>query len=248
MSFKIIISPAKKITDKNDFTHPFTSLLFVSEAGRLHNYLKSLDFSQLKKIYQASDKITSEMMDVNNRFAADKGFLHALYAYDGIQYKTMAPGIMDDSSISYLADHLFIVSGLYGLLRPFDPIVPYRLEMQAKIDFDGYHDLYHFWNDKLAKILDGKTVINLASDEYARAVTPYLDPKQIISVSFKEIDNGRLIEKGVYVKMARGAMVRYLADGQIRDLSLIKDFCDLDYRFDPLLSDDLNIVFTRRKK
>ena len=174
MSFKIIISPAKKITDKNDFTHPFTSLLFVSEAGRLHNYLKSLDFSQLKKIYQASDKITSEMMDVNNRFAADKGFLHALYAYDGIQYKTMAPGIMDDASIAYLADHLFIVSGLYGRVVNVDglgkigeidafPCAGYRdevLDVMA-FDIDKIHVALEFEEVFVFALVDSRDLVQL---------------------------------------------------------------------------------------
>lgn len=248
MSFKIIISPAKKITDKNDFPHPYSSLLFAKEAKFLHQYLKELNFAELKKVYRASDKIIAEMTAVNKAFECDKGFLHALFAYDGIQYKTMAPGVMNDSALHYLADHLFIVSGLYGLLRPFDPIIPYRLEMQSKIDCSGYNNLYDFWGDKLALVLKDDLIINLASDEYARAIVPHADKKQVLSINFKEYDKGKLVEKGVYVKMARGAMTSYLANGQIDDLELIKEFNDLNYRFDPFLSDEHNFIFTRRKE
>ncbi len=127
-----------------------------------------------------------------------------------------------------------ILSGFYGLLRPFDGVTPYRLEMQAKLEVDSCRDLYQFWGDRLAHQLASETdvVLNLASKEYSKAVETHL-PKtmQFITCVFGESKDGKVIEKGTKCKMARGQMVRWLAENQIKSPEDLQAFDQLGYQF-----------------
>ena len=157
----------------------------------------------------------------------------------------MAPGVMEASHLDYLREHLRILSGFYGLLRPFDGVTPYRLEMQARLETDGCRDLYQFWGDRLARQLASETdlVLNLASKEYSRAVEPYLpETVRFITCTFGERKDGKVIEKGTMCKMARGQMVRWLAENSITDAAGIRAFDQLDYRFQPDLSAENHLV------
>ena len=120
---------------------------------------------------------------------------------------------METAQLDYLREHLRILSGFYGLLRPFDGVTPYRLEMLAKLSVDGHHDLYDFWDDTLARQLAAETdfVLNLSSKEYSRAVESHL-PKSVrfLTCTFGEWKDGKVIEKGTMCKMARGQIVRWL--------------------------------------
>ena len=119
----------------------------------------------------------------------------AVMAYKDFQYCYMAPGVMEISHLDYLWEHLRILSGFYGLLRPFDCVTPYRLEMQARLPVDGCRDLYHFWGDRMAQQLASETdlVLNLAFKEYSKAVEPHL-PKsvQFITCTFGERKGGKV--------------------------------------------------------
>ena len=175
----------------------------------------------------------------------------AVLAYEGIQYRYMAPRVMESVQLDYLREHLRILSGFYGLLRPFDGVVPYRLEMQARLAADGCKDLYGFWSGSLAKKLADETdlVLDLASKEYGRAVAPHL-PKDVrlVTCTFGEWKNGKVIEKGTMCKMARGQMVRWLAEHNIENPEDIREFSDLDYRFEPELSDQDHFIFVKGEK
>jgi cytoplasmic iron level regulating protein YaaA (DUF328/UPF0246 family) len=146
----------------------------------------------------------------------------------------MAPGVMETAHLDYLREHLRILSGFYGLLRPFDGVTPYRLEMQAKLTVDGCRDLYQFWGDRLARQLASETdfILNLASKEYSRAVEAQL-PKtvQFITCVFGESKDGKVIEKGTKCKMARGQMVHWLAENQIKSPDDLHAFDQLGYQF-----------------
>ena len=164
-------------------------------------------------LWKCNDAITRlnierlEQMDLCRRLTP------AILSYEGIQYRYMAPGVMETSHLDYLREHLRILSGFYGLLRPFDGVTPYRLEMQARLETDGCRDLYQFWGDRLARQLASETdlVLNLASKEYSRAVEPYLpETVRFLTCTFGERKDGKVIEKGTMCKMARGQMVRWL--------------------------------------
>lgn len=244
---KIIISPAKKINDKNDFNYAANEIHFKDEATEVYNYLKSLSYEELKSLYNASDKIVTAIYDKLNDLDPLNGYLTAIFAYDGIQYQTMNPSLLEDASLTYLNENLFILSALYGALRPFDKIIPYRLEMQAKINYQDYDSLYKYWNHKLYDYImqNDEVLINLASNEYSKAIVGYAKDKHVITIAFKEHVNDKYVEKGVYVKMARGAMVRYLAEHLVHDQEDIKAFNEMNYQFNEALSNANLYVFTR---
>ena len=158
----------------------------------------------------------------------------------------MAPGVFTEQAFDYVQEHLRILSGFYGILRPLDGVTPYRLEMQAKLRVGECKDLYAYWGDSLAKALFAETdcIVNLASKEYSICISKYL-PENIhfITCVFGEEKNGKVIEKGTMCKMARGEMVRFMSEKQIEDPEQIKTFDRLNYHYDPVRSNDNLFVF-----
>ena len=160
----------------------------------------------------------------------------------------MAPGVMEEKQHEYIQEHLRIISGFYGILAPFDGVVPYRLEMQAKANINGEKDLYAFWGDTIYKQLTEKehTILNLASKEYAKAIEPYLQKQdRFVTCIFGEYKDGKVIQKGTMAKMARGEMVNFLSDICAESLEDVKEFNRLEYRYQDVLSTDTEYVFVR---
>ena len=174
----------------------------------------------------------------------------AIFAYSGFQYSCLAPKTFTEPQLEYLQEHLRILSGFYGILRPLDGVTPYRLEMQAKLKVDGKKDLYEFWGDSLAKELFSQPdcVINLASKEYSICISRYLrEPISMITCVFGEKKGEKIIEKGTLCKMARGEMVRYLAEIQAEKPEQMKQFCRLGYHFSKEDSTDTKYVFLKEE-
>lgn len=243
---KIIISPAKKMNIDTD-SLPHESLpRFIDEAERLLLAMKKMDYAELKSLWNCNDSIAALNYERIQTMDLRSGLTPAILSYEGIQYKYMAPGVFDDRQFEYISEHLRILSGFYGLLRPFDGVRPYRLEMQARLSIDGCKDLYEFWDGRPAKELAAETdfILNLASREYSRAVSAHL-PKSVsfLTCTFGELKEGKVIEKGTMCKMARGEMVRWLAENFVTDPEKIKGFNRLGYKFCKELSDEENYVF-----
>ena len=246
---RIIISPAKKMNVDTD-SFPWHDLpVYLNKTEQLYNVLREMSRDDLKKLWKCNDSIAElnykrlESMDLHSRLTP------AVLAYEGIQYQYMAPGVFKDQELVYIQEHLRILSGFYGILRPFDGVTPYRLEMQAKLKAGESRDLYDFWGNCLAQTLFSETncIINLASKEYSTCVSKYLtDGVRFITCVFGEVKDGKAIEKGTMCKMARGEMVRYMAQNQIRDPENIKNFDRLNYCFDEKYSDDKTFVFIRK--
>jgi len=172
----------------------------------------------------------------------------AILAYEGIQYQYMAPRVLETEQLGYLQEHLRILSGLYGLLRPFDGVTPYRLEMQARLPMGECKDLYQFWGGKLGDALAAEAglVVNLASKEYGRAVEPYLPAGgRFVTCTFGERKGGKIVEKGMLCKMARGQMVRWMAERAVSRPEELPAFSDLGYRFSEADSTERNLVFLK---
>lgn len=235
---KILISPAKQMKHSDIDFFEGTQPLFLEEAHFLVQELRSKSLDTFQSIMHCSTAIAQKAYHLYQTFEQQERSL-ALFSYKGIQYQYMAPDVLEDLALAYLQKHLMILSGLYGLLRPFDWIAPYRLEMQARLPYS----LYDFWQNKLADSIHEDLILNLASEEYAKAIRPY---KKMIDVRFFEETGSKRIEKGVYVKMARGQMVRYLAQNQINDLSGVQSFNESGYAFQKDLSSESEIVFTRK--
>jgi cytoplasmic iron level regulating protein YaaA (DUF328/UPF0246 family) len=245
---RIIISPAKKMRTDTD-TLAYEELpQFIKDTESLSKLLKKLSYEKAKELWKCNDKIAAHNHQLLKGMNLRNNLTPALLAYEGIQYQYMAPVVFQTDELEYVKEHLRILSGFYGLLKPFDGVTPYRLEMQAKLKGKGFHSLYDFWKDKLAVQLFTETdlVINLASVEYSKCITRYLrDEIRLITCVFGELINGKLIEKGTIAKMARGEMVRYMAENQISKPEEIRRFNRMNFSYAEELSNNNTYVFLR---
>ena len=246
---RIIISPAKKMNADTD-SLPWRDLpVFLPRTEQLAKTLQAMGYEELKKLWKCNDSIAAVNVERLANMDLHTRLTPALLAYEGIQYQYMAPGVFTDREFDYVQEHLRILSGFYGVLKPFDGVTPYRLEMQAKLKLCGAKDLYGYWNNCLAEYIVSETdcVINLASKEYGICISNYLpEHVRFITCVFGEEKEGKVIEKGTMCKMARGEMVRYMAENQITDAEQIKYFDRLDYRFDEARSDERQFVFIKK--
>ena len=245
---KIIISPAKKMNINQELV-PFYDLpAFIEDAGRLLEWLRTLTYDEAKRLWKCNDKIASLNYERIVQMDLEKRLTPAILSYEGIQYQYMAPAVFEEEAMHYIQEHLRILSGFYGILRPFDGVTPYRLEMQAPVKAGGVRDLYEFWQDKLYQELmdEDRTVLNLASKEYSRCIERYLCPKdRFVTCVFGEWIDGKVKQKGTLAKMARGEMVRYMAENNISDLQEIRNFDRLGYHFSDEWSTEEQYVFLK---
>ena len=245
---QIIISPAKKMNVDTD-SLPCRGLpAFLPRTERLLAALRAMDSAALKRLWKCNDQIAALNLQRLASMDLRRNLTPALLSYEGIQYQYMAPAVFTDGEYDYVQAHLRILSGFYGLLRPFAGVTPYRLEMPSRLAVDGARDLYAFWGDSLARQLLEETdcILNLASKEYSLCVSKYTaPPARLITCVFGEERNGKVLEKGTLCKMARGEMVRYLAERRITEPEAAKDFDRLDYRYAPAYSDANTYVFLR---
>lgn len=245
---RFVISPAKKMNVVDGL--PWEQMpAYVDRARRLLAELRSLAPGELKGLWRCSDALAALNCERVRTMDLDAGLTPAVLAYEGIQYQAMAPSVMTDDELDYLRRHLRILSGFYGVLRPFDGVVPYRLEMQAKLAVDGNRDLYGFWGPALydALVAEGvRVVVNLASVEYARAVTPYVEPPTtLITCLFGRERDGRLVQKATEAKAARGSFVRWCAERGVEDARGFADFDAMGFSLNQRLSQEDALVFTR---
>ena len=245
---RIIISPAKKMRRDTD-SLPWKDLPeFLSQTQEILDTLKHMNGDQLKQLWKCNDAIAELNFQRLEQMDLDRGLTPAVLSYEGIQYQYMAPGVFSDGEFDYIQEHLRILSGFYGILNPFDGVTPYRLEMQAKLKMGQHKDLYSYWGDTLAKKLFSETdcIVNLASKEYSLCVSKYLpDSVRFITCVFGEEKDGKVIEKGTMCKMARGEMVRYMAELRIEKPEDIRKFDRMGYRFSETLSNEDLFVFLK---
>lgn len=247
---KIIISPAKKMRiNTDDFAH--TALpAFLPQTEQLVQALKAMSRDQLQALWKCNDKLATQNFERIQAMDLHQNVTPAIFAYEGIQYQYMAPNVFEQAQLDYISHSLRILSGFYGMLRPFDGVVPYRLEMQAKLKVAQYSDLYQFWGDTLAQELqkDDNCIINLASKEYSKAIVPHLRPEtRFITCIFAERVGEKLQEKGTMCKMARGQMVRYLAEQTAQNPVQLQAFHELDFTFSAQESTENQYVFIKKE-
>lgn len=261
---QVIISPAKQMRAAQDAFEVLGIPPFVRETARLHRALLDIERNEgsagLQALWNVSDRLLTTCLDTLHEFMpvpsdadlADPDIARrispAVMSYHGIQYQSMAPEVMDSAQLAWLQDHLWILSGLYGCVRPFHAVEPYRLEMGAKLAVDDARDLYAFWGDKLecaiAPTGSNTTVVNLASVEYAKAVLPHLagDATAVTCLFGEGIRNGKPIQRSTASKKARGSMVRWMAENKLEDASELTAF-NIRYRYISELSDKNTLVF-----
>lgn len=235
---RFIISPAKKMKTDTDTLAPAGLPACLDRAQELLDWMRKKSLPEMKAVWKCSDKIAQEAYERLEKTELKRNLTPALVSYEGIQYQYMAPAVFEDGQWDYVQEHVRILSGFYGILRPLDGVVPYRLEMQAKgnffLDGEACKDLYEVWKEEPAEALlsEASWVLNLASREYAKAVEPYLKRKiPYITCIFGEEHNGKIIQKGTKAKMARGEMVRWLSKMGGKEPEELKGFSSLGYRF-----------------
>ena len=245
---KIILSPAKTMNVDRDSFPVEAMPRFLHQAEQIKAALCALSPGELKALWKCSDALCALNVERLRDMDLQRGLTPAVMSYEGLAYQYMAPGVMEQGQLDYLRRHLRILSGFYGLLRPFDGVTPYRLEMQARLSVDGSRDLYGFWGDRLARALEEEdnVILDLASVEYSRAVEPHLAPgTHLVKCVFGERLGDKVVEKGSVCKMARGEMVRWLAERGAQHPGEAKDFHRLGFVFSPERSEENKLVFLR---
>jgi len=248
---RIIISPAKKMNMDTDSFACHDLPQFLSRTEQLCHRLREMSYEELKALWKCNDQIARLNFERLRTIDLRRNLTPALLSYEGIQYQYMAPGVFTDQELAYVEEHLRILSGFYGILRPFDGVTPYRLEMQAGLKIGKAKNLYDYWGNSIAQAIYAETdwVLNLASKEYSQCISPYLpDRARFITCVFGERKGGKIIEKGTLCKMARGEMVRYMTERRIEDPVQLKDFDRLGYRFAPEESGSTDLIFIKEDR
>lgn len=247
---KIIISPAKKMNVDTDTAAWRDLPRYLDKTRELMKYIQTLDYAACKAVWKCNDRLAELNYRRFQEMNLERALTPAVLSYEGIQYQYLSPKVMDEESLEYLQGHLRILSGFYGILKPFDGVVPYRLEMQARLGGEAFHSLYDFWGNTLAEQLfsEDSLILNLASKEYSKCISRYTKGRKdigFVTCVFGELVNGKVMEKGTLAKMARGEMVRFLASRQAEELETVKQFDALGYGFSAERSDEKTIVFLK---
>lgn len=247
---RIILSPAKKMNENTDDLAPQELPVFLERTEEIMHWIQRLSYEDAKKMWACNDKIAQQNyerfvnMDLYHRLTP------AILSYEGIAYQYMSPSVFENGEFSYVQEHLRILSAFYGVLKPMDGVTPYRLEMQAKAKIAGTKDLYAYWGDHLYREVmdDSRVIINLASKEYSKCIEKYLTAEDtFITCVFGEFAGEKVVQKGVYAKMARGEMVRYMAEHNIENPEEMKNFDRLGYRFREEISNEKEYIFIKEK-
>ena len=245
---KIILSPAKKMNMDPDRLAPAGLPDFLDQTEEILSWLRARSYEELKTLWKCNDKIAQQNIVRLEQMELRSQLTPAVLAYEGIAYQYMAPAVFESDHYEYVQEHLRILSAFYGVLRAMDGVTPYRLEMQAKAAIGTARDMYAYWGSRLYEAVRDASgiIINLASKEYARCIEKYLTADDAyITVVFCEKAGDKLVTKGTYAKMARGEMVRYMAENCIENPMEIKHFNRLGYIFRENLSSDTEYVFER---
>ena len=215
--------------------------------------MKEMNANDLEKLMKISREIADMNVERNHTWnikPSAKQAIPAVLAFKGEVYRGLNAETLDENAIDYLNKNAFLLSGLYGILRPSDKIMLYRLEMGSKLDVNGSKNLYGFWKEILtpfvnSKLKKGEFILNLASHEYAKVLNRKELKAPVIDVEFQDYKNGELKKIMMYFKHARGAMARYCAENNVQTLDEVKAYNVDNYRFDENLSTQETLIFTR---
>ena len=251
---KVLLSPAKSLdfktqlpTEKNSF------LCFEKEAEYLNSILKRKSPKDLSSLMGISSKIADLNYERNHDWSLpfnNKNARQAVYAFSGDVYRGLDAYSINDDKIDFMQSTVRIISGLYGLVKPLDLIQPYRLEMGTKLSFDNNKNLYEYWREKITNQLnlelsENEPVLNLASNEYFKAIDTKVIKSDVYSANFKQLKDGNYKTIAIFSKKARGMMARYIIENNITDINSLKSFNYDRYVFNENLSSDKELIFCR---
>src|ERR1700750_1602878 len=251
---KIITSPAKLMNVENS-----TDLLrsttpkFIQDAALIQSYLKHKSPKYLSELMEISPKLADENWERNQRWKdkpTAKESAPAMFAFTGEVYRGLDAKTLDKNAVDYLQKNYRMLSGLYGLLKPSDKVMLYRLEMGRHFEFDQYKNLYEFWREKITEQLNsemkkGEFLLHLASNEYGKVIDRKKLNHKVIDFEFYELKEGKLKTIVVYTKHARGLVVRFCAETNAKTLNDVKAFNYEGYLINEEKSTDTKLVFTR---
>lgn len=247
---RIILSPAKKM--QINVEEPYQELpVFMEQTEEIMEWMKSLSYEEAKKLWACNDQIAEQNYERFAHMNLYSNLTPAILSYEGIAYQYMAPSVFEFGEFDYVQEHLRILSAFYGVVKPMDGVTPYRLEMQARAQIAGYKNLYDYWGDRLYREVldDSHVIINLASKEYSRCIEKYLTKEDryitCIFGEYADAEKRKVVQKGVYAKMARGEMVRFMAEHNVLEPDELKSFNRLGYGFDEEKSSDAEFIFIK---
>lgn len=251
---KLVISPAKSLNYERELPTGFSSeSCFLNEATQLNELLKKKSPQALSDLMHISEKLGELNYNRNQGwslpFTSDNA-RQAIYAFSGDVYRGLDAYTISEEKLDILQDTVRIISGLYGLLKPMDLIQPYRLEMGTKFPVGKHKNLYEFWRQKVTTALndemqDDELLVNLASQEYFKAIDTKFLKSPLVHVDFKEYKNGQYKTIAIFSKLARGLMTRHIVETNAISIEDLKTFNAERYAFDANLSTENKLVFTR---
>jgi hypothetical protein len=251
---KIIISPAKSLDFESKVpTSLHTQPRFLEQSEKLHKKLKTLSKKKLSDLMKISDDLATLNYNRNQTWETPfttENSKQAIYAFTGEVFRGIDVNSLDEKKLPLLQERLRILSGLYGLLKPLDLIQPYRLEMGTRLKVGNTENLYKFWDDSVAEALnneleDGELLINLASLEYFKVLPKKVLKVPMITPVFKDFKNGEYKMIMTFAKKARGLMVRFIIENNVKTIEELKGFNIDKYRFSEEMSSGNDLVFTR---
>ena len=251
---KLVISPAKSLNYESDLpTNLSTNSHFLNEAKQLNTILKKKSAKALSELMLISPNLGQLNYERNQQWAVPfttENARPAIYAFNGDVYRGLDAYTIEASKIEALQQSVRIISGLYGVLKPLDLVQPYRLEMGAKIPVGKSKNLYDFWRKKVTTALndeleEGELFVNLASQEYFKAIDVKILKIPVVHVDFKEFKNGQYKTIAIFAKLARGYMTRHIIENSVETIDGLKTFATDGYAYDANLSTDTKLVFTR---
>jgi cytoplasmic iron level regulating protein YaaA (DUF328/UPF0246 family) len=251
---KLVISPAKSLNYESALpTTLSTDSRFLDEAQQLNKLLKKKSAKALSELMRISPNLGQLNYERNQDWATPftaENARPAIYAFSGDVYRGLDAYTIPTSKLETLQNSIRIISGLYGLLNPLDLVQPYRLEMGTKLPVGKAKNLYEFWRKKLTtafneELKEGELFVNLASQEYFKAIDVKALKVPVIHIDFKEFKNGQYKTIAIFAKLARGYMTRHIIDNVVDTVDGLKTFTTDGYAFDANLSTDTKLVFTR---
>ncbi|MEC8638892.1 MAG: peroxide stress protein YaaA [Pseudomonadota bacterium] len=255
----VVVSPAKNLDFESEIpVSQFTQPAMLEDTERLMEVCRTLSPADLSSLMKISDKLATlnanRFAEFSTPFTPDNA-RQAMYAFNGDVYTGLDAYSLDSETVEYAQQHLRILSGLYGLLRPLDLMQAYRLEMGTKLANPEGKDLYAFWDDRITYMLNkaleaqgDNVLINLASNEYFKAVKKKSLDGMIITPTFKDCKNGQYKIISFFAKKARGLMARYILENRVKDVEGLKNF-DVDgYVFSEEQSSSTELVFLRNQE
>lgn len=250
---KILLSPAKMMSLETNANWETTTPQFLEHSKKVMNEMKRMNAGDLEQLMKISTAIADLNVERNQAWSTkpskDESVAAAL-AFKGEVYRAFNAETLSTTAQEYINSNVFLLSGLYGMLRPTDAVMLYRLEMGSKLDVKGSKNLYGFWKEILTPFLNSQLkedefILNLASNEYAKVLDKKKLKVPMVEVEFQDYKDGKLKKIMMYFKHARGAMARYCAENNVQTLEEVKAF-DVDgYRYDENLSQEGLLIFTR---